>query len=81
MDRVRGTRAAEQARRRPPPPRPDWALERGKRALPVLVHTAQCWNSFFMQAIDREQAIEALTRGGVPPWARCESAKTLGVLD
>ncbi|MEU0955847.1 DUF6233 domain-containing protein [Streptomyces niveus] len=68
-------RAAEHAQRRPPPATPDWALERGKRALPVLVHTGQCWNAFFMQAI------EALTRGGVPPCARCEPDKDLGVLD
>ncbi|MFC9608724.1 DUF6233 domain-containing protein [Streptomyces niveus] len=74
-------RAAEHARCRPPPATPDWALERGKRALPKLVHTGQCWNSFFMQGITREQAIEALTRGGVPPCPRCEPDKELGVLD
>ncbi|MFC9602518.1 DUF6233 domain-containing protein [Streptomyces niveus] len=74
-------RAAEQARRRPPPATPDWALERGKRALPKLVHTGRCWNSFFMQGITREQAIEALTRGGVPACPQCEPDKELGVLD
>ncbi|MFC9602527.1 DUF6233 domain-containing protein [Streptomyces niveus] len=74
-------RAAQHARRRPPAPPPDWALERGQRAKPKAIHTSQCWNSFFMQGITREQAIEALTRGGVPPCARCEPDKELGVLD
>ncbi|MFD6988584.1 DUF6233 domain-containing protein [Streptomyces sp. NPDC059943] len=74
-------RAAEHARRRPPPPTPDWALERGEHALPKLVHTGECWSEFFMQAITREQAIEALTRGGVPPCARCKPDKELGVLE
>ncbi|TXL91611.1 DUF6233 domain-containing protein [Streptomyces sp. IB2014 016-6] len=74
-------RAAEHARRRPPPPPPDWALERGKRAKPKAIHTSQCWNPFFMQAITRDQAIEALTRGAVPPCARCEPDKELGVLE
>ncbi|MEV8353172.1 DUF6233 domain-containing protein [Streptomyces niveus] len=74
-------RAAEHARRRPPPPDPDWALEIGKGALPVWVHTTECWNSFFMHAISREQAIEALTRGGVPPCILCRPERELGVLD
>lgn len=74
-------RAAEHARRRPPPATPDWALERGERAKPKAIHTSLCWNEFFMQGITREQAIEALTRGGVPACRTCEPDKELGVLD
>ncbi|WP_405611282.1 DUF6233 domain-containing protein [Streptomyces sp. NBC_01511] len=73
--------AAEHARRRPPPPDPDWAVQAGERGKPKMVHTSACWNPFFMLAITREQAIEALTRGGVPPCDRCEPDKELGVLD
>ncbi|MFE3250690.1 DUF6233 domain-containing protein [Streptomyces sp. NPDC059209] len=63
------------------PATPDWALERGQHEKPELVHTSQCWNEFSMQSVTREQAIEALTRGGVSACLRWEPDKDLGVLD
>ncbi|WP_405617689.1 DUF6233 domain-containing protein [Streptomyces sp. NBC_01508] len=74
-------RAAEHARRRPPPPPPDWAVQAGERGKPKMAHTSACWNPFFMRGITRAQAIESLTRGGVPPCPQCEPDKEPGVLD
>lgn len=76
---------AEQARRRPPPPPPDWAVQYGVggRAIgPAMVHTAQCWTpGASMEGINRTQAIDALTRDGVPPCILCRPEKELGVLE
>ncbi|WP_406324444.1 DUF6233 domain-containing protein [Streptomyces niveus] len=79
-------RAAEHARRRPPPPPPDWCVQYGmggRAARPAMVHTAECWipGAASMDAVSREQAIEALTRGGVPPCVLCRPERELGVLD
>lgn len=78
--------AAEHARRRPPPPPPDWCVQYGmggRAARPAMVHTAECWipGAASMDAVSREQAIEALTRGGVPPCVLCRPERELGVLD
>ncbi|WP_079127782.1 DUF6233 domain-containing protein [Streptomyces niveus] len=79
-------RAAEHARRRPPPPPPDWCVQYGmggRAVRPAMVHTAECWipGAASMDAVSREQAIEALTRGGVPPCVLCRPERELGVLD
>lgn len=74
-------RAAEWVRRAQKPAPPAWTLELDRREQPVLVHAAGCWTPAVMRPINREQAIEALTRGGVPACTRCEPDKELGVLD
>ncbi|MFC9608755.1 DUF6233 domain-containing protein [Streptomyces niveus] len=77
-------RAAEWAQR-PKPVVPDWALQYGvggRAARPAMVHTSQCWvPGATMEGISRNQAIEALTRSGVPPCIMCRPKRELGVLD
>lgn len=78
-------RITEQARRRPPPPPPDWAVQYGtggRAVRPAMVHTSECWTpGASMEGISRTQAIEALTRGGVPPCILCRPEKELGLLE
>ncbi|MEV8402606.1 DUF6233 domain-containing protein [Streptomyces niveus] len=78
-------RAAEHARRRPPPPAPDWCVQYGmggRAVRPAMVHTSECWvPGVSMEGVSRAQAIEALTRGGVPPCILCRPERELGVLD
>ena len=78
-------RAAEWVRRAPKPTAPDWVLQYGvggRAVRPAMVHTSQCWApGGSMEGISREQAVEALTRGGVPPCGLCRPERELGVLD
>ncbi|MCI3221830.1 DUF6233 domain-containing protein [Streptomyces sp. NP-1717] len=78
-------RAAEWVRRQAKPAVPDWALQYGvggRAARPAMVHTSQCWvPGAAMEGIGRDQAIEALTRGGVPPCVMCRPERELGLLD
>ncbi|MFD3913387.1 DUF6233 domain-containing protein [Streptomyces sp. NPDC058603] len=61
-------RAAEIADRRPPPPPPEWVAERGISANrePIAVHGGTCSMARGkLQALTREQAVEALTVHGI----------------
>ncbi|NUK55343.1 hypothetical protein HRW14_34910 [Streptomyces lunaelactis] len=76
-------RAAQQVARRPPPPAPDWVLERGigQGALPVLVHTGACYMQFTRRkALSRDEARQALV-DGVPACTHCHPDTALGFLE
>ncbi|MEU3184226.1 DUF6233 domain-containing protein [Streptomyces sp. NPDC006923] len=67
-------RSAEVAARRPPPPPPNWLLERGISAgrTPIAVHLGNCrMHGGVITALTRQQAVEALTVGGVRPCPLC----------
>lgn len=78
-------RAAEWVRRAPKPAAPEWCVQYGvggRAVRPAMVHTSQCWApGASMEGISRDQAIEALTSGGVPPCFLCRPESELGVLD
>lgn len=69
--------------RREPPPTPDWLIEQGLSGrAPVYVHAGGCWNAGKRsRGVDRDQAVRALTEGGVPPCPHCRPDTELGILD
>ncbi|WP_326811658.1 DUF6233 domain-containing protein [Streptomyces scopuliridis] len=76
-------RAAEVAARRPPPPPPEWVAERGISANrePIAIHAGACSMARGkLQALTREQAVEALAVHGIRPCQLCRPDTDLGLL-
>lgn len=63
------------------PPAPDWLLEQGPSGrTPVYVHAGGCWSMGKRgRGISREQAIQALTEGGVVACPVCRPDSALGI--
>ncbi|MFE2031920.1 DUF6233 domain-containing protein [Streptomyces scopuliridis] len=76
-------RAAAIAARRPPPPPPEWVAERGISANrePIAIHAGTCSMARGkLQALTREQAVEALTEHGIRSCQLCWPDTALGLL-
>jgi hypothetical protein len=69
--------------RRPLPPPPEWLIEQGlTNRAPTFVHRGDCWNvGKRSRGVDRDQAVRALTEGGVPACSHCRPDTELGLLD
>ncbi|MFE4535658.1 DUF6233 domain-containing protein [Streptomyces scopuliridis] len=77
-------RLAEVAARRPRAEPPAWVAERGisARREPIAIHAGTCSMARGkLQALTREQAVEALTVHGIRPCQLCRPDTDLGVLD
>ena len=65
------------------PPPPGWLIKQNFTGpAPTYVHRGDCWNaSRRNHGVDRDQAVRALTEGGVPAFPHCRPDTELGVLD